>query len=516
MTQISIEDALERIGSSKQRDRRDGLQDLKHILNSNRRSQKLKDVRDRGYYRVFEVLFRLAQNEKSNYIRFTKGSRNQAASILSEAASIFRLAVEVGVKDLRKTALRAAIDHIVDTLPESDGHFCEPLATHYLRALVTILQYQPHPGHLPEDQWLQLVKFCQESLCTHIQTGDESDSFSLPVPSRSSRRNDRFSRASSPSSISGIVTPVQRSFAAGDIHRPAARNNHIINDLVTCLYYLLRVPHARLIEVAKSSLDSLNDFLDGTSPLSQPQGQEKAFACFNVLLNIAITENLELAKLALKRCVHHARRLWHAKAHDTLKDQILASLGLGAPLWQSLINDDYEIEQTRNDLELLLDVLTAEYCKRNERDLLQQEDLEICEDWDQDHLHPFLLPALRVRPGNRRAEHSAIVLLTISRLHHVLFFLGGDGAFEQNRASSNGVSNPRKRQKTNGPLEDLLDEVTKCKSAEQVARLQILAFLAVGSTFGPKPLRELLEFIPGIISNESNPASAWAMIAIAL
>jgi hypothetical protein len=267
--------------------------------------------------------------------------------------------------------------------------------------------------------------------------------------------------------------------------------------------------------VAKSTLDTLNEFLDGTAPLSQPQGQEKAFACLVVLLNVAATENLELAKLTLERCIHHSRRLWHAKAHDSLKDQILAILSLGAPFLETLVAEDDDMRQTSGELNLLLDVFTIEYCKRQERELLQQEDFDLCENWRDGPAYPFVLPSVRIRPGVRRVEHTAAILLTIARLHRVLSYPDSEPNGSYGRIPDL-ENRPRKRQKKARPLEAVLSGVAQAKNVEQVARIQVLTFLAAGVRFSGEVLEEFVEFASGLVSHESNAASAWAMMTVAL
>ena len=498
---------IEHIGSNKQRDRREGLQELKHVLGTNKRSNKHLELRDRGYHAIFESLFRFVNSEKANYLRYSKGGRSQAATTLSECAGVFRLAIDVGWQDLRPKTLRAVLDHITEILPNDDG-FCEPLVSDYLRALKTILQYPPHPAHLTEQQWRHLVEFCHSGISQHILDSDEPGSFTIALPPRPTRLSDRLSRASSPHSVSGSVTPMTKSFLGKETRISASRTNHIVNDLIACLYHLLRVPHAPVMAVGKATIDVLHEFLGNTTQLSHTQGQEKAFGSMVIILSIAQTEGVELASSAYERALASIRRLWHTKAHDALKEQMLACLVMGLPLL------DRVKDSVLGELEPLLAVLTSEYCRRHEKDMLQFDDLELLLD-DASSSEPFVFGNFRVRTGSSREEQSAAILLIISSLLGYAIDDIAPVAPQSSLLHEDHSIASRKRQKMTNPMESFMDSLKQHTGTEQIARIQIFAILCSRITLSPDHQKTARVLAHMLISAGSDSISTWSMCAVA-
>lgn len=486
----------EHLGSTKQRDRRDGLHELKHIISAHRRSL---DLDDSAYHAILEALFRFVHGEKANYLRYSKAGKSQAATLLIDAAGVFRLAIDSGVKSIRRKTLQAVVDHIIEILPDEGGNgYCEPLATDYIRILKTILQYYPHPAHLKDQQWVQLVEFCNSGISTHVQEVDEPDSLSI-----------RNTRANSPGSVSGVVTPITKSFVGAtgkDTRQWAPNTNHLLSDLVSCLYCLLRVQHAQIMAVARACLDVVHDFLSNTIPLSQLQGQEKAFGCCNIILTTAKSENTELACYVYEKTVTSVRRLWHPKAHDALKEQMLANLILGSPLLDRLKDG------LTADLEPLLDTLLSEYCKRNERDLLQLEDLYLYSG-DPESSNALQFDSLVVRSGSTRVEQSAAILMMISALFSIT---GPPEQLEALQRPDHRVTSPRKRQRLSSPLGDFIEATMQHSVIEQLARVQILAFLPCSTQeLSIQQAEQCVEKIISLASSDALTVSSWAMCAIA-
>ena len=434
-------------------------------------------------------------------------SRSHAASRLSTGAAVLRLAVEVGLKAIRyKKTVKALLDHIIKTLPSPEDHFLEPITQDYIKIFRTVLEYQPHAEHIEAEQWTALVLFCDDGIGFYTEPPEEASSQqSLVVRNGSSHQASRASRSATPSSISESIGPPRKAAPKGGL-KDVGKN---IDELVLCLSHLISIPHAQLLEVSQTTLESLFAFLQGTMPQNRPLSQEAAFSCIGSILFAASTENIILATWTLKKAIPHVRRLWHPKMHQALREGLLVILLYGECLLPRLLRDDDD-DENRIELQRLLEVIHAEYVEKSERELLSIDDLELLVNQPSDQNMIFSNMSFRLRTGNSRSESSWALLHSISKIFNTLHYLSSP----RSHSARDAVETPKKRRKVDEPIGELLEHFPRSHGAARAATLQYLTFMIVEVKLKKTNLRRLLDFLVPLVTSESISVSTWATLAL--
>ena len=454
---------------------------------------------------MFDALFKLAEVEKVAYLKASKTTKARAANKLSTCATVLHLAVQTGVTVIRVKTVKALVGHVLQTVPGSGDHYCKPLATHYIKTLHSVLEYQPHTEHLKSEDWQILVHFCNDGIQALSESLDETDSSDLVILDGSEKRRCQPSRSATPSSVTGSITSVRK---------PTARNpsdgidKQTTDVLIQCLSELFKVPHAPIFKVARTTLDTLLDFLSFTSPLSHTQSQEAAFSCINIILCATITEDLSLATLIVERTVSHIRRLWQSRTHPCLKKEMILVVINGEPLFSKSLDTD---EDFRNELERLLDVLQGEYTKRVERELLQSDDLLFHNTGPKSAGNPLSNCAFRLRLGTQSSELSWATLWSIAM---VFTHVHDHTSMSSPSSRKNRFETPKKRRKISSPLNTIIDTISTSMGSEKVAILQIASFITLETSFEVNALGRLVEVLTPFISNEASSLASWAMLTL--
>jgi ataxia telangiectasia mutated family protein len=146
--------------SEKSKDRQDGYQAVRDAFRDDA-SLEPSDEDDGGrkWLAVFQTLFGAVLKEKAAYVK--KGVTNAAPVTirrLADAASVVRWLAERTVTQLRRSVLRALIDHLFQTMVYR-GELLEPVALDYSKSLRTLLSHQPHLDQLDDQRWMSLLHF---------------------------------------------------------------------------------------------------------------------------------------------------------------------------------------------------------------------------------------------------------------------------------------------------------------------------------------------------------------------
>lgn len=276
---------------------------------------------------------------------------------------------------------------------------------------------------------------------------------------------------------------------------------------------LLSVSHAPMVDVAEVCSNVVLDYLQGTPPLIQAQGQEYAFGCINRIIAISITENGVLALRSFAAVIPEIRRLWQQKCHQALKDEMLITLILGEPLLGRL-SEQTGWEETEAELQKLAEALQIEYAVRNEKEMLQLDDLELV--GKTSHVQNYMLtyPSFRLSFGPQRSEQAWSLL----RIVAVLF------AFLQSRRNRHGIALSsddddggglqRKRRRLDRPVVAVFHAIANSEGFEKVARLQSLGFIAGEVPFEADAMQGLFDCTIPLISSENGHYSGWAMLTL--
>ena len=181
MASVSLRDALEDIQSGTVKARSDGIRDLKHILDYNRNSSRISELRDGEYNTILETLYKCADKEKQNAINGkTQTARTSASNKLADISNAFRHTIEASVQVLKPKTVRDLLNHIEDTMLIRDTEFCMPVALDYVKSMRAVFEYQPHVVSLQQDgsgegcRWDTFAVFCMDCI-SKIEQQQPSD-----------------------------------------------------------------------------------------------------------------------------------------------------------------------------------------------------------------------------------------------------------------------------------------------------------------------------------------------------
>ncbi|MCJ1401031.1 Serine/threonine-protein kinase tel1 [Xylographa trunciseda] len=500
MSGITLNTALERIKSTRVKERTDGLADLKHILEQNRRNPKLHELNDDGFHTLFEALFRVTQSEKLSNAKSSGRTKAQSDGRLSTCASLLRLAVKIGVCTIRKKTVRALIDHITQTLPSSDDQYLEPLLNDYVKALRTVLEHQPHLEHLSKKEWHGLVDFCNDGIQFAITVAERSTNLSTLANGSS-----LFSSSSTPSTMGSSLGQARKvgfgSATDGDTVK-------ILDDFALCLSCLLRTTNAVIMDKAASITDVLLALLQASATGSAHQA---AFMSLNLILIRCITEDVDLVQHTFKSALPYVRRLWQTKSGG-LKEEMLITLIYGENLMPSLLDMD-DHHECRSDLQGLLDMCTAEYIKRAERDQLQLDDLDLSLSFVEHKDHAVLgLPTIRLRLGTPRSEWAWASLHVIATIFCALF---DDSSSLSSELTTDRTATPQKRRKITNGFDTLLKSLTSSPPQDCLLALKLLTFISGSIGLDQDKILQTIEALSTSLSSDNYVQANWSMIAMA-
>ena len=146
--------------SEKSKDRQDGYQAVRDAFRDDASLEtEDEDDGDKKWLAVFQTLFGAVLKEKAAYVK--KGVTNAAPVTkrrLGDAASVVRWLAERTVTQLRRSILRALIDHLHQTMVYRGG-LLEPVALDYAKSIRTLLSHQPHLDRLDDQRWTSLLHF---------------------------------------------------------------------------------------------------------------------------------------------------------------------------------------------------------------------------------------------------------------------------------------------------------------------------------------------------------------------
>ncbi|PYH93692.1 ataxia telangiectasia mutated [Aspergillus ellipticus CBS 707.79] len=488
MSQITLEGAIALLASEKLRERSDGLADLKHILQKNKRNSKLNSLNDKACHKIFESLFRFISVEKSLHSR--SSAKGASAARLSSCASVLRTAVDVFLRNLRTKSVRAIIDHITDTLlaPGSDA-LLELLGVDYCKCLVALLRYPPHLEHLAASEWEKVMSFCLKNISGH-ENGQS------PVSSRTGRSSfmdDYFasgSRSSTPARVTPVFTPSEK--LKGD--------TSAATEAVVCIQILTGSPNGPIHEAAEDVLHGLAKFVDSTIA---GNGHQAAFASINTVAMKVLFDQSELAKISLLDLIPVIRRLWATKLLG-LKDEMLVTIMLCVVVLTDAARREPS-ESLARSIQELSDTLYAEYIKRSEKEILQLDELTFHNSVSAQQREYLAWP----RVENIKSEHNWTTLWIIAKLQEL-----SDEVSERLLPSSapGGVSTKKQRLSSN--IEDIFRESMAAPGSRRICALQLIPFLSRGYIDLEPKLSLLERLIPNIL-DDSPAISSWTMVAIA-
>ncbi|RMJ22779.1 hypothetical protein PHISP_06353 [Aspergillus sp. HF37] len=491
MGEVTLDRAIALLSSEKQRERSDGLADLKHILQQNKWSSKLTTLSDKACYKIFDSLFRFILVEKPAYARAQRSnSKGPSGSRLSACASVIRTAVDVLLRNLRTRSVRAIVYDITDTLSVPGEGLWELLSVDYTKALAALLRYPPHVEHLGDDEWGTLIKFCLRGLGLH---GDDDFQSSLRNGPRSTL-DDYFDAGSGRSTPSGMrPTLAIRERHVGD--------QSVIEEILVCIQLLIASPNAPVQADAEKILRGLGEFVKSTSVAGS--AHQAAFHSINTVVTKALFDQSTLVRASLLDLIPVIRRLWATK-HTGLKDELLVT-----SMFCTIILGDAtrrEPSESLADLvEGLLDTLYSEYTKRPEKEILQLDELVFY----QTNSMQLEKPIVRPRLGSVKSEHNWTVVWAIASLLQLTEEMATRSSVPRTLPEA-----PFKKQRFTSAVDDIFRDSFSSSGMKRVCALQLIPFLLRGQ-ISLDSKSSLLQRLTPNIADDNASLSSWTMLAIA-
>ncbi|KIY04032.1 uncharacterized protein Z520_00724 [Fonsecaea multimorphosa CBS 102226] len=445
MSEANIGSAVAKLGADSQRARSEGLEELKRLLGEERNSD---DIEEDIFHRILELLYKLVSKEKPVFLRATTKptTRNTAASRLQAASAALRLVVDVATPKLTFRTALSVLDHIIDTLPTSDGCLCEPLQNDYLKSFRILLGYAPHGEHMRPKQWQGYVDFALECLTIGLEDGMVDDGISSSRDTTMTPRNGphlsvRLSHTSSRSTSMGSASNFEDIWAA-----------------LKCLTFFVNAP---LMSRAAIIAEKAQDFLQ-----VDRRGQEGAFETVNNLLFVSLAEDVALTQTLLSNLIPVIRRLWPSRS-ILLQQQMLLTLFTCRYLFLAQKAPWPAIDSAL--LEPLLITMLSEYRTRNERDILHFDDLQPILASENTPLQLKQFKPVRSSP---RAITSWFILSIIACL-----VIGLSLKRHSEGDTTDTAEVPRKRQKVQSRLDEILELAVVGTGQEKLVALQVILFL---------------------------------------
>ena len=400
---------------------------------------------------------------------------------------MFRLAVELGVRKITSKTASAVIDHVVDTLPITGEDYCQPLTDDYLKILRAILEHAAHVEHLRDRKWRNLADFLLQGVSHYALAEDITSSGPNPSnPSQHSRNGHLTSFRVSQSSGSHATR-----YEAG---RPA-------EDLLFCLAGLTAATNAPTMSRATAIMECMTRFFSSSS--SSGSLHQIAFSCVNNVTAKVITEDSRLARKVLLELIPTIRRLWSSKSL-LLRDEMLILLVLSSDIITAL-PQTHPSDDVHSSLNNLLQVVSIEYSRRNERDVLQLDEILLSNDQTQQvmSLTNFHIRADHTRGTFNWATVSVLASLTLTVDH-----------FSQIIEKGRSSDTPSKRRKLTNVVDDVFRQSLSAPALTRIRALQTLSFLLNESTAVSDRFLYLIVQFTDQILDEDPSIAAWTMIVI--
>jgi serine-protein kinase ATM len=405
-------------------------------------------LNDDDFHQIFELLYRIVSKQRPAYIKASSGkttTRANTSSRLETAAAALRLTVEVGVSIIKfKTAL-SVLDHIVDTLPLTDGSLCDPLKNDYLKSFRILLDYAPHGEHMRPKQWQAYVDFTLECLSAVLEDSTAEDSTRTSRETSITPRNDR--------SLS--VRLSQKS--SKSIGKEKAT---LAEEAVAALNSLTSITNARVMVRAKPIAEKIQEYLAVATT-----GQVEAFHALNNVIFLALAEDVSFARNLISELIPVMRRLW-PWCPPLIRDQMLITLFVSRHLFLAPSGSLTPIDTAM--LEPLLIALMSEY-RRSEKNMLQFDEMQplfAAED--------STLQIKQFKPL-RSSGRAISCWMTLEVMASLIVGLSRNAR----PVSSNGDPDetPRKRRRLPDQLDEVLELAVDGFGLEKLAALQVILFV---------------------------------------
>ncbi|CZT03138.1 related to phosphotidylinositol kinase [Rhynchosporium agropyri] len=497
---IRLDRTLEACRGKSQKTRNDGMRDLKAFFDR-RHKANIDVLTDQSFHKIYEDVFEMAVTELQVFLAAKKSTKGTAEFRLDTCGDVVRTVITAGAAKLRPATVEAVLEHVTQTLPRPSGGYYEPLAQHYLKALIAIFEHQANVEHLKSEVWVQAVEFCLSGIKSYL---DDYVQESLSSRSHSGR---------------GSSVPTSSANKHGHSQEGSLNRTHA-EDLFQVLHLLLCAPNVPLGTVYSAVGNCITRFLR-MSGSNASQTQQVAFSTLNIILRFARTDQTTFCQSAAQDILPVICRFWQGKA--IVKDEMLNSVRDEMLIFIFYVH--LHLERTLMDgdapellsmLEELLEAFKLDYAPRSDRDQLHLSDLDMADFCKRDpRKMPFCLYAFQLRPYNVKAERNWAILRSIGLVER-LVSLGQQQVASSETSGHDDLDNrPSKRQRIVHHSDRLFDLLRSKDENLRLAGLQILPFVLQDSQLPASVLSELLTQLHICAIDKRGNMTSWALLAIA-
>ncbi|KAK3340658.1 hypothetical protein B0H65DRAFT_266975 [Neurospora tetraspora] len=473
--------------------------------------QKLFD--DKIYHAVYEALFGCTRIEKEAYfigkksLKTTDRIRDACVKRLENCAEALRLAVQHGASKVKRKTARAIVDHITQTLLDSDENFFEPLLKGYVKALSALLNVPANVETLatfkPKDEgegwkdkgegWEVSIDFCLNALSRFLEAAERD----LGTSSRASPAPG--APATSRAGSVGLFS------AHGQV------NGQLALDFLTCVKALTSASNAPVLRRA----ERVSQLVLRVLTLRQIKVGELQRESFSILNNILVrvqTEDIALAKTIATALVPVLSHCWQPRSLsrdamlNSIRDEMLKTL-YGVHLYLESLLREATDDMLLQDTEDLLDSLWSEYSRRDDKTRLQLEDvtfstMQLPPD------HPSTM-VFGLRPYHPAGEQNWALLENIALLETVY----AKSSQRDRQHPEDEPDKPRKRRRVIGSSNRIHQKLMSPDAAVKFTALQLIPFLSALKHLSLEEVKEVLVDLSQFISAKQGLVASWAMVA---
>jgi ataxia telangiectasia mutated family protein len=476
------------VSSKAIKERNEAMVTLRQILRHNQGTSKIDNLKDSALFKIYDTIFQAIYVEVTQLRDLRAGVKSKTTipateTRLSSCSTTLRVAVEVGVRNIRSKTVRVLIDHII-------ANFNEPvLSTDYAKNLSVILSYEPHVEHLPQDYWKTIMDFCLEKMKLFPQPDVRSGSSILT--SRSSRSHLASSQAKG---------------ERGTLPR------HVLDDLVNVVRSLVSVSFAPLLHKGSEAVDVMAQFLHSSPHSAKPQVD--AVVVINTIMLQIRMENVKFAKEFTCDALTLTKSLWNTKL-SALKDELLSMLILLHPFVDMLAHE-IDNEPAHTAISNLLETMKGEYIKRPIKDQLQLSQLSLRLNLQQpsDGLRGSVFA---LNDGQTSSENASSAEHNWTLLKLLAQFSCWSQSFDQRdgkRSLSPGVG-PQKRQRVAQWSDELFRMLSDFSLTSRLCSLQIVCFVGQYIPIEEEVFSSLIEKLSILINDDNSLVASWAYLALA-
>lgn len=467
---------------------------LRQILRHNQGTPRIDNLKDSALFKIYDTIFQAIDVEVTQ-LRACKAGVKSKTTVsatelrLTSCSTTLRVAVEVGIRNVRSKSVKALIDHFITNFDDADGTPDAILSTDYARNLSVVLGHEPHVEHLSQDLWKATLNFCLDKMKL-VPRSDHGLGSSILTP-KSSRSH---------------FAPSQAGVAKGMLPRHAA------DDLVNVFRSLVSVPFAPLLPKGSQIVNAMAQFLHNSPHTAKPQID--ALVVINTVLLQIRTEDVAFTKNFTRDALILAKVLWNTKL-SALKDEILSMLILLHPFIE-ILSQEGENGTLFIELSNLVDTFKGEYTRRPIKDQLQISQLNLQLDLKQpyDGLRGRIFglqDGQTISENTLSAEHNWTFLKLLA--HFSVWSHPSDKRSIKQPMSPD--ASPQKRQRVARWSDELSRMLSDFSVANKLCSLQIVCFTAQSIPIEEEILGSLLEKLATCITDDNSFVAGWACLALA-